>query len=455
MSDKPNGENQDQPARDETIIDVEAEEVEAEKTEKEPSFSDPIPESLTGKTDTVPAAKGKSRLGLYAGSLLVVFALGLAAWPVLYPAVSSYLPESTKEIIAGRLGQAEQNTEISKKIAELQEKMSAAPASASSVDLTPLQTGLEATRSQLDDLAAAVETLKNGPVQDTGSAELEKILAEEQNKVANMEVALAALSEEIKILKNQPAPASAAPTEAPALSEELQGKLSGFDEKLAGFASDIADLRATLTSANEKIGAQGTEVAALSTALKNQVDQQLASGDLAREAALLLSLGQLQRESRKSEPFETALKQAAAVAPGDVKERLEILEPAAKTGAPTALALKEEFAALAQDITQASRLPDTETWYGKTLHNLASLVKFRRVDDTEGGSVDALVAGAELALEKNDLKGAIEAVAGLQDAPADVAASWLEKAKARHLVDSELSALLSMLSAETVKSGEK
>lgn len=453
MSDKPNGDNQDQSAKDDNIIDVEAEEVEVEKASKEDGISDPIPDSLTGKTAEVPEEKRKSRAGLYAGSLVVVFALGLAAWPVLYPAVSPYLPESTKEIIAGRLGQAAQNTDISKKIAALEEKLSAAPAPAAPVDLTPLRTELESTRSKLDDLNAAVEALKKAPAADAGSADLEKALAEEQSKVANIEAALAALSEEIKSLKNQPAPVAS--IEAPALSEELQGKLNGLEEKLAGFASDVADLRAKLGAVNEKIGVQNAEVAALSSALKNQVDKQLASGDLAKEAALLLSLGQLQRESRNSGSFETALQQAVAVAPNGVKEKLENLGPVAKTGAPTVEGLKEEFAALAQDITQASRLPDSETWYGKTLHNLASLVKFRRVDDTEGNSVDALVAKAEQALEKQDLKGAIESLSGLQDAPADVAASWLEEAKARHLVDSELSALLGSLSTDAVKAGEK
>jgi len=455
VSDKPNGDNQDQSAKDDNIIDVEAEEVEVEKTNKESGFSDPIPDSLTGKSGAVPEEKRKSRAGLYVGSLVVVFALGVAAWPVLYPTVSPYLPESTKEIIAARLGQTAQNTEISNKIAALEKKLFAAPAPAAPVDLTPLKTELESTRSELGELTSAVEALKNAPAPDAGSADLEKALAEEQSKVANIEAALAVLNEEIESLKSQPAPAPAAVAEAPALSEELQGKLNDLEEKLAGFASDVADLRVALGAANEKIGVQDAEVAALSSALKNQVDKQLASGDLAKEAALLLSLGQLQRESRKSGSFETALQQAAAVAPNSVKEKLENLGAVAKTGAPTLENLKEEFAVLAQDITQASRLPDSETWYGKTLHNLASLVKFRRVDDTEGDSVDALVAKAEQALEKQDLKGAIESVSGLQGAPADVAASWLEKAKARHLVDSELSALLGSLSADAVKAGEK
>jgi hypothetical protein len=132
----------------------------------------------------------------------------------------------------------------------------------------------------------------------------------------------------------------------------------------------------------------------------------------------------------------------AAVADDKFNGLIEKLQPIAPVGAPTLASLQKEFTAIASDISQSARLPSEETWYGEALHRIASAVKFRRVDDMEGNDVDAVVARAEQDLAENDLDNAVAEIEKLSGAPAEVAASWLDKAKTRLTVEQSIAGLL-------------
>ena len=134
-----------------------------------------------------------------------------------------------------------------------------------------------------------------------------------------------------------------------------------------------------------------------------------------------------------------------------MQSSLSGLANAAKTGVPQQRDLAQEFGAIATDITQASRLPTSQTWYGKTLHNIASMVKFRRVDAVEGDSTDAIVLRAEKKLHDNDLAGATLELEALATEPQAVAALWIKKAQSRVLVDQSIHQLLNEVTAVAVR----
>jgi hypothetical protein len=140
-----------------------------------------------------------------------------------------------------------------------------------------------------------------------------------------------------------------------------------------------------------------------------------------------------------------------AVIPAPLQPELAKLADVSKVGAATLRDLTDSFGALAIDATQAARLPSSETWYGKTLHNLASLVKFRRVGDTSSGTVDAKIALAENKLLQGDLKEAVLALKTLENEPAEVVAPWLAKAEQRLTVDETLNLLLGKVTAAAVQ----
>ena len=165
---------------------------------------------------------------------------------------------------------------------------------------------------------------------------------------------------------------------------------------------------------------------------------------------MLLAIGQLQRETRGSEPFENGLKQVSVVANDKFKGLVEKLEPIAPVGAPTLAGLQKDFMAIASDISQSARLPSEETWYGEALHRIASAIKFRRVDDMEGSDVDAVVARAEQDLADNDLGQAIAEIKKLSGAAAEVATPWLEKAKTRLTVEQSVAGLLREATATAI-----
>ncbi|MEX0583804.1 MAG: mitofilin family membrane protein, partial [Sneathiella sp.] len=180
----------------------------------------------------------------------------------------------------------------------------------------------------------------------------------------------------------------------------------------------------------------------LESTLKSEIVDKSQETAENQRTLMLLAIGQLQRETRTSEAFENGLKQVTAVSSDKFEGVIEKLKPIAQVGAPTMVSLQKDFTAIATDISQAARLPSEETWYGQALHRIASAVKFRRVDETDGSDVDAVVARAEQALDANNLDKAVAEIEKLSGPAAEVAAPWLEKAKSRLTVEQSIAELL-------------
>lgn len=404
---------------------------EASRDSLKGSINKPLPNSLTGNGHIAAersANPKKSNIGKISLALFVMFCLGLAAWPIIYPKVSPYLPQETREIVQGYLGNPVVDNALEGRLSALEKK---AP-----VDLGTVEADLQKSQA---DMAALQENVSTFMDQSTESvkgleAQLHEQVAENQ-----------ALKSSIQALKEI---AIKGPTARAVVSSDMETAPEVLSS--INLLSDaVEDLRKELENAQQDLRASQTEasvakdqIAALSKALQSQVDMSANIGSNEEEALTLLALGQLQRESRNDQPFEGALQQAIATAPVSMQADLSNLVNAAKLGAPLSRDLSLEFGAIATDITQASRLPSSQTWYGKTLHNIASMVKFRRTDAVEGNSTDAIVSRAEKKLNANDLAGATAELKGLEEAPQAVAAAWIQKASRRVLVDRALHQLL-------------
>ncbi|MCR9212685.1 MAG: uroporphyrinogen-III synthase [Proteobacteria bacterium] len=430
----------------------------AEKGKDSTVSKSPVPETSKSSENRAASAvtsektPPKSRTGLVLVLLIIVFCLGLAGWPLIYPKVEAYLPEGTKAIIAGQFGstaapageavdyQSEINavqTALKADVSKLSDRIS------SLEQREPADTTSSSTASSTTPAVdtAAVDALSNKTDEKFGSVESQ--LEEQLTKIASLTEKLEQQEASLGGLKNA-GPQTVEP------SPEMQSEILDLKNELLDLKTRLTGVQSDLAAEKETAKSQATLLSSIEATLKAEANNEAEAKAENRRTLLLLAIGQLQRESRSDEPFENGVAQVAAVADDSYAKDLATLKGLAPTGAETLRTLRQEFSKLAPDISQSARLPSDETWYGQTLHRIASAVKIRRVDDVEGDDVDAVIARAEQDLASNDLDKAIAEVKKLTGASADIAKDWLTKAESRLAVDQAIAGLLASATQSAV-----
>jgi len=401
----------------------------------------PAPSSSASKEPKAEPVKQSGNGKMVAYGVAGAFLLGLVAWPVLLPVVAPVLPESAMTLLKGYWPEDQKVSELEARLAVLEKN--GAGAGPQTADTSAFTEALERLRAELQQNAqqnqAALDGLKSA--------------------LQTLEETQTALEQQVSDLQNvqpviPPVAISDGDTEGNASAAAAASELTALRSALASVNAEIARVKQAQSAAEADLSAQKTDVETLSAAVNAAAQSKEAADANGNESLILLALGQIHRESRSDAPFTGALQQGLAVTPASLQSELAGLADIAKTGAPTLRQLMDGFEAEAANIVQAARLPASDTWYGKTLHNLASLVKFRRIDDIEGNDVDAIVARAEKALIAGDLAAAITALKTLEGAPAEAAASWVQKAEARLKVDQTLDNILSKVTASAALDAE-
>jgi len=379
----------------------------------------------------------KSNATRNAAVLFFVFCLGLATWPLILPQVSKILPEQSRNILQGYLGAQSGDKELAAKVVRLEQAVAAASVATSRTEQNLME--ISALKTQVEKMSA-----------QTGSS-----LVGMSDRLSVTEGATKSLSASVETLKSAPMQiVTSAPEVVSASSAEpsaaAAANIAKLEAALANLSTELSKVQRDQVLALTDRADQKSQLGTLSAALQAQASRTLQNNANGDETLILLALGQLHRESRSNQPFSGALQQTLAVAPETMQDDLAALNSVAKTGAATVVELAEEFGKVATDSTQAARLPSSDTWYGKTLHNLASLVKFRRVGDTEGDNVDALVAGAEEKIMIGELAAGVALLKNLDGEPAKAAAPWLKRAERRLQVEMALEQLLTQVTATAV-----
>lgn len=160
-------------------------------------------------------------------------------------------------------------------------------------------------------------------------------------------------------------------------------------------------------------------------------------------AALLLALNEFRGGIGANRSFEQDLLIMQKFVGDDpkLKKSLERLSPYAKSGILSRRQLQQEFEGLASDIVMAKLQGKDLDVQDQALKRLSGLVKMRKVDDVTGKSVDAVVARAQILLDKGDVKGAMRELQTLEGAPAQKAQPFLNQAAGNVMAD-DASAML-------------
>ncbi len=384
---------------------------------------------------TADKSNASSNLLRNAVLLLIAFLVGVAAWPLILPSVSEYLPEQTKTLLQGEISNQEE-------IALLQAKLEALDAKLTNAD----NAALAVLEGRINDFSAQIEDIQSLTPEPV---DLDPLI----DRLDAVERQLSELVSDLDNMRGQLSAQNSVSTSNSAQSTELSTQLSdisALEVTITDLKGEVDRLQQARNLSEAELTSQKELVEALSRAVESGLKSAKEVNATGDQALALLALGQLHRESRTNSQFEGAWQQALAAIPSSLQSSLSDLAGISKTGAPTFTQLSEKFTPLAIDITQAARLPSSDTWYGKTLHNLASLVKFRKVGDTEGDTVDAKVAKAEDLLNKGDLQAAVSVLETLDGEPAAVANDWLVGAKARLKTDQTITGLLQNVTAQSM-----
>lgn len=216
-------------------------------------------------------------------------------------------------------------------------------------------------------------------------------------------------------------------------------KIDALEEKIANQQRAIDDLSAQLSAGNasddsEKIAALGQKISALEKAIEASNEQQ------SRGVQLLLALDQLKMAASSGKPFHATLRlfEKAARPYPTLKPLIDAFEPFSVTGIATLDMLQAKFS---EALNHEMPATDDSLLEGMK-HNLASLVRIRKVGESHTGDDDAShIARAEVAMNARNSALALREIRAIQGAGQLAFAPWLKAAEAREHAAKALHAL--------------
>ncbi len=343
---------------------------------------------------------------------------------------------------------------LADRLDRLEEQLAAVPTGEGPV---PAQERLDSLESQLSQLRQDLQDLPSVPAGAPGAvADLGPVTER-----------LDTLDQRVADLAEQP------PAIDPARIDELSRDLAGLrssvealrrlEEELAGVQGRLQDLSSTvgsvqgttaqLSSRIDQLG-QGVEgevsrlterldgVSARIQTLSAQLDR-LQTLDVDAQATIL-AIGELRDALERGQPFSGILPTLSRLVSDQpaAAEALESLTPYGERGIPTRVDLDARFGDMAEAVLQAAVEADGGGVLDRVRSQVQGLVSVRPVaGEVEGDSIDAMLARGEDRLDRGNLRGAVEALEGLEGAPADAAEPWLTDARARLAAEDAIATL--------------
>ena len=385
--------------------------------------------------------------------VLVVFAAGVALWPIIVPELGGDGPAGitvmdTADLDARLGGIGDRLETLGRGAAE-------------SAD------SLAATAQRLDGLARADRSGDASRAEI--AARVEAALAQAQaleRRVGDLETAAAALDslgERLAGLETGLADAAAVAETNPGRGAmvALERRLAGIESALAAEAGggampaetgalldrlDALEARLQIADdAGRAVAALGEDAAQLGDRLRVEtariaaLEAVAAAGDPGR-VDLVLAINRLRQALLGSGPFADDLALVSELGAGEAAfaAPLEVLAAHAAAGVPARSVLRAGFSAVARAALQAERDAEAGDWLDKTVARLGRLVSVRRTGEVAGAATGAVLARAEARLGTGDLGAAVAELDGLQGTAVAAVADWLESARSRLAAETAL-----------------
>lgn len=316
-------------------------------------------------------------------------------------------------------------------------------------------------RDEYAALAARVAAVEARPIaSNTGIDAVQSGVSALTRRVDQLDSRLAAI-------EKRPAPPS---VDTDAINSALGGLAHRMDQLEAAGKPDLGPIRAAMQQLEQRLAAIETRSAsniASETAASKDMQQELArlgkgEGDLAERVAaiernaqsqnnpelrsdgmLALLLGQMREAIEQARPFPSEFDAFIKLARGsDLAAAAQPLAEPARNGVASRAVLVKGLTELAARMAVASEPEVKSDWRDQTLALLRGLVTIRRIDGPShtgsSGGANRPVGGAQAALARGDLAGAVAAIESLTGADAEAAHPWLLMARERLAAEAAL-----------------
>jgi hypothetical protein len=256
--------------------------------------------------------------------------------------------------------------------------------------------------------------------------------------------------------------------------DAIKSAESALPHRLDQLEATVAATRAGLLQLEQRLGAaetQSTSRAVGETAELQKIQQELSrlgsvAADLANrlpaleqqmqsqsvaertDAALAMVLLQIREAVDQARPFPAEYNALKALARDpDLVAGAQPLAETAQSGVPSRAVLSKRLSELAGQVATATEPPPVSDWGAQALARLRALVTIRRIDGASQTGPEAAVSGAQAALARGDLAGAVAALDPLTGANAEAARPWLRMARERLALETALDRLRQLLGA--------
>jgi hypothetical protein len=395
---------------DEPELDAEA------APESSPAEEDrPAPTAVTLET-------ARSRRGVVAALVLVVvFAAGVALWPLILPSFGIYPPAQPWP---GAV-------EFAERVAALEDRAGE---------------NARLVRTIHGEISGLADRLAAAPAEDEAAAALREEVAGIATRMAALDERLGAVEDRFGALSDRLGALEAAPAtaEGEATPEALTKRLAALERAFGVAAEEVADaqdLRGETEALGRRTATLDDRLEALTARLVAL--EELGMARAAPEESLVVMVDRLGEALRGSAPYDDVLAAVRALAAEDaaLTDAIDLLAPGAVGGVATVAELRQRFAAQAGAILRAERGDEPSGWIDLALDRLADLISVRRVGEIEGEGAEARVARAEARLAADDLAAAVAEIKELDGAAAEAASGWLAAAETRLAAEAGLAAL--------------
>lgn len=363
--------------------------------------------------------KGFPRSALWLAGLLILILAGVALSPFWAPQIEPLLPWG-----------------------ENRDDYAALSARLAAVEARPAvpSTGIDAVQSAISALSHRVDQL------DSRLAATEKRPTPPSADTDAINSALGALARRVDQLE-----AAGKPDLGP-----IRAGLQQLEQRLAAIETQSASRMASDTAASQdiqhelsRIGNVEGELANRVAALEREVQSQN-TAELQADGMLALLLGQIREAIEQARPFTTEFDAFMRLARGsDLAAAAQPLAEPARNGVASRAVLVKGLSELAGRMVVASEPAAKSDWREQTLARLRGLVTIRRIDGPShtgsGGGSNGVVGGAQTALARGDLAGAVAALEPLTGADAEAARPWLLMARERLAAETALDHLQELL----------
>lgn len=321
---------------------------------------------------------------------------------------------------------------------------------------------ISSLNQELDNLRTELRALASAPPSAVSSDSTGESTSLPSQQIAQLSSQIANLGARVENAESQLETIPADPT---ASLDRIGSRITELATQLVSLSSEISAVASRPVASPDDLAALEAELAEVTATLQTEVETTTA-GLEGRIADVAGMIRQGNSANREDQAFVIAVSQfASAIRDGrSFEAELATLQALgaeldtsvafyAANGVATVPELRVSFPPVARVIVRRALAGEDRSIVGEALNQVADLVSIRRTGVVEGPQADAIIARAEVALNDDDVQGALSAMSELPEELRAIGSEWIKDASAKVNADAEIARLQSV-AAQRIGGGE-